>query len=768
MIESSTPAHTPSPTDPLAAALREHFGFHNFRALQREIIETTLRGEDVLAVLPTGAGKSLCFQLPALLESGLTLVISPLIALMKDQVDQLLANGVPCTFINSALSYSERELRLQQLRQNAFRLLYLAPERALLEEFRPFLKSLPITRIAIDEAHCISEWGHDFRPEYRRINELRSLFPKASLVALTATATARVRNDIVQQLGMQKGRVFVASFNRPNITYYVRAKSNPDERLLEFLEKRRSESGIVYCLARSTTEEVATLLSNEGLSALPYHAGLSAEERSRNQELFIKDEVKIVCATVAFGMGINKPNVRFVVHYDLPKNLEGYYQETGRAGRDGLPSDCLLLFSAGDAAKVRWMIGQKDSPDEQRVARKQLQEVIDFAETGDCRRRQLLGYFGEDSADCGDGCDNCLKGLEKYDATLEAQKLISCVLRAKHKSSISFGLAHYAAILCGEQTEGIERWGHAELSTFGIGTEHSRAEWIHLGKELLRLGLLQLVEDPYPVVNVSEEGLRCLKERQRVQLTRASVRATSKRRTKREKFSEKYDESLFEDLRQVRNRLARHMSVPAYVIFGDATLVEMAGRRPLSIEALADIGGVGAKKLAQFGAEFVNAIRSYLGEDPLENDSVIPLQPSAEPATAALVVRAPKKPKVSSDSISDSAQLTLEAFTGGLSLEEIAQQRQLSLNTIQEHLCECLVKGALKDISRLVEIGRQERISVALYTLGHARIKPVKEQLGEEVSYTEIQLVRALLRGQGKLVDSVAEEHLQKQLAQGS
>jgi ATP-dependent DNA helicase RecQ len=289
-----------------------------------------------------------------------------------------------------------------------------------------------------------------------------------------------------------------------------------------------------------------------------------------------------------------------------------------------------------------------------------------------------------------------------------------------------------------------------------------------LGKELLRLGLLQLVEDPYPVVNVSEEGLRCLKERQRVQLTRASVRATSKRRTKREKFSEKYDESLFEDLRQVRNRLARHMSVPAYVIFGDATLVEMAGRRPLSIEALADIGGVGAKKLAQFGAEFVNAIRSYLGEDPLENDSVIPLQPSAEPATAALVVRAPKKPKVSSDSISDSAQLTLEAFTGGLSLEEIAQQRQLSLNTIQEHLCECLVKGALKDISRLVEIGRQERISVALYTLGHARIKPVKEQLGEEVSYTEIQLVRALLRGQGKLVDSVAEEHLQKQLAQGS
>src|SRR6266516_218185 len=407
----------------LLALLKEHFGFDSFLPLQEEIIADSLAGRDVFALLPTGGGKSLCFQLPALARPGLTVVVSPLIALMKDQVDALQAAGVPATFLNSSLAAGESRPRLRGLHQGEFRLLYVAPERLMLSGVVEDLQRWNVNLFAIDEAHCISEWGHDFRPEYQQLAALRGSFPNVPTMAFTATATERVRGDIVKQLHLREAACYVASFNRPNLTYRVAVKSGAYEQALNFVRARRRESGIIYCQARKTAENLASKLTADGVRAAPYHAGLDGEERTRNQEDFLRDEVRVVCATIAFGMGINKPNVRFVVHYDLPKNIEGYYQETGRAGRDGLPSECLLLFSAGDVVKQTRFIEEKPDPRERKIAREQLQQMVHYAECSSCRRRELLGYFGEQFAqESCDGCDNCLSPRETYDGTLAAQK----------------------------------------------------------------------------------------------------------------------------------------------------------------------------------------------------------------------------------------------------------------------------------------------------------------------------------------------------------
>jgi len=600
----------------LLQTLKQTFGYSEFRPLQQEIIEASLAGQDVFALLPTGGGKSLCFQLPALHRPGLTVVVSPLIALMKDQVDQLQAAGVAATFLNSSLSVAESRQRLRGLHQGEWKLLYVAPERLMLDNWKENLAAWNVTALAIDEAHCISEWGHDFRPEYRQIARLREMLPDIPVMALTATATERVREDIVALLNLRDPAVFTASFNRPNLFYRVVPKDGAVRQIADFVSKRPDECGIVYCATRATTERVAEALTERKISARPYHAGLNPDERATNQDLFLRDEVRVICATIAFGMGINKPNVRWVIHHDLPKNIEGYYQETGRAGRDALPSDCLLLFSAGDAAKQTHFIDEMSTPREKQIARDQLRQMLHYAETSSCRRVDLLGYFGEvvEEPNCG-ACDNCVEPRETYDGTVSAQKFLSCVWRIRQVSPFGVGLNHVVEVLTGADTDKIRRWRHNELSTYGIGKEVSRQEWAAVGRELLRLGLLAQTTGEYPQLEMTSEGLETLKTRRAVMLTKPIIVTKSKSRSRRSGEIE-CDELLFNRLRGVRKKLADERSVPAYIIFGDATLREMARRYPVTGEEMAGISGVGERKLAEFGEAFCDEIANHLRTYP--------------------------------------------------------------------------------------------------------------------------------------------------------
>jgi ATP-dependent DNA helicase RecQ len=596
--------------------LKRCFGFTSFRPLQREIIADTLAGKDVFALLPTGGGKSLCFQLPALLRPGLTVVVSPLIALMKDQVDALQAAGVGATFLNSSLAAAAARQRLRGLHQREYRLLYVAPERLMLSGFLEDLQRWNVNLIAVDEAHCISEWGHDFRPEYRQLSELRGLFPNVPMMALTATATERVRADIIKLLQLREPACFVASFNRPNLTYRVLAKAKPTAQVLAFLRARPRDSGIVYCQSRKGAEGLAQALAQNGIPAKPYHAGLTAAERGENQDLFLRDEARVMCATIAFGMGINKPNVRFVLHYDLPKNIEGYYQETGRAGRDGLPGECVLLFSAGDVVKQQRFIEEK-SPEEQLLARAQLRQIVQYAESGGCRRAELLRYFGETfpSDNCG-GCDNCLSPRATFDGTLAAQKLLSCVFRIRQRSRFGTGLNHVVEVLTGAETDRIRSWGHEQLSTYGIGREHSRGEWQAIGRELIRLGYLRQAPGKFSTLEVSEEGFAALRERRKIVLTAPMAAPPSAPEKMPRAGAIGCDEELFERLRRLRKALADERLVPAYIVFSDVALRQMARYYPAGEEEFSRISGVGEKKLREFGAVFLAEIAAHLQTHP--------------------------------------------------------------------------------------------------------------------------------------------------------
>ncbi len=569
---NSADTHT-STQVPLLSLLKEHFGFTSFRPLQEEIIRDALAGRDVVALLPTGGGKSLCFQLPALARPGLTVVVSPLIALMKDQVDALQANGIAATFLNSSLSAQESQARLRGMHRGDYQLLYMAPERLMLPGSLTDLQRWQVNLLAIDEAHCISEWGHDFRPEYRRLVELRERFPSFPIMALTATATGRVRDDISTLLKLQNPACYVASFNRPNLTYRVQAKANPVEQVLAFLRAQPQESGIVYCQSRKTTELLAERLQAHGIKALPYHAGLTPEERTRNQELFLRDDMQVICATIAFGMGINKPNVRFVIHYDLPKNLESYYQETGRAGRDGLPSECVLLFSAGDAVKQQRFINEKPGIQEQQIARAQLQQMVQYAECPTCRRVELLQYFGDTytSTNCG-SCDNCLSPRDTFDGTEIAETLLSCIETIYETSGFSVGLNHIIAVLTGANTEKIRRWRHNQLPMYGQGKTHSRPAWAAMARELIRLGYIRQATEAFSVLEITEQGRAFIQERHTIMLTTPISEPSRKTQSTEERA---HDESLFERLRQLRKTLADERDVPAYVIFSDVALRQM-------------------------------------------------------------------------------------------------------------------------------------------------------------------------------------------------
>ena len=602
----------------LRELLKRSFGFDSFRPLQREIMEDSLAGRDVFALLPTGGGKSLCYQLPALIRPGLTVVVSPLIALMKDQVDAMDAMGIPATFLNSSLDAEESERRREKLARGDYRLLYVAPERLLLSGFLQDLRRRRVSLIAVDEAHCISEWGHDFRPEYRRLAELRDLLPTTPILALTATATERVREDILRQLRLRNPAMHVGGFNRPNLLYRVVAKHRPYEQVRAFVHGRGSEGGIVYCQSRRTAERLAKRLRAEGIPARPYHAGLTAAERSRNQELFLRDEIRVIAATIAFGMGINKPNVRFVIHYDLPKNIEGYYQETGRAGRDGLPAECLLLFGAGDTVKYAQFIEEKSDPGEQAIARRQLQEIVHYAESARCRRVELLGYFGETFREPCAACDNCLSPRHTFDGTVAAQKFLSCVYRIREKSGFGVGLNHVVEVLTGASTAKVRRWRHETVSTYGIGTEHSRQEWAVIGRELVRLGLLQQTANKFSILELTVAGRTALSERASVMLSRQMApppasAAPARLSVRSERGGQILcDEALFERLRRLRKRLADERNVPAYIVFSDVSLRQMARDVPRDKPAFSRVTGVGEKKLREFAQVFLSEITAYV------------------------------------------------------------------------------------------------------------------------------------------------------------
>ena len=594
----------------LLGALKTHFGYDQFRPLQREIIQDALAGRDVFVLMPTGGGKSLCFQLPALMRNGLTIVVSPLISLMKDQVDALQTSGIRATYLNSTLDRDQAKARWCGLHRGEYRMLYVAPERLMLETFLERALNWDIAQLAIDEAHCISEWGHDFRPEYRELKKLRKHLPDVPIMALTATATERVREDIIKELKLRDPRCYVASFNRPNLTYRVVPKTAHYDQLLAFIRTRPNDSGIVYCASRKSAESVARNLNEDGISAKPYHAGLTTSERTKHQEAFLRDDVRVVTATIAFGMGINKPNVRFVVHYDLPKNMEGYYQETGRAGRDGLPSECVLLFSPNDVAKQLHFI-EKKSETEARIARAQLQQMVHFAETRECRRATLLEYFGENSPQqqC-DGCDNCLQPRGTFDGTIPAQKFLSCVYRIHARHGFGFGLGHVVDVLRGADTAAIRQRGHNSLSTYGIGSELKRSEWQVIGRELMRLKLVECASGKFATLSLTLMGLEALRKRTSIVLTKHIDIAEKAVRTRAGTIE--CDEALFERLRALRRQLADERGVPAYIIFSDVSLRQMAKNYPTTASEFRSIPGVGEQKLKNFGESFVREIRNYL------------------------------------------------------------------------------------------------------------------------------------------------------------
>jgi ATP-dependent DNA helicase RecQ len=708
----------------LHAALKRYFGFESFRPLQERIILDVLADKDVFALLPTGGGKSLCFQLPALVRPGLTVVVSPLISLMKDQVDAMRAGGVAATFLNSALAAGEGRERLRGLHTGRFRLLYLAPERLMLSGFLEDLKKWNVNLIAIDEAHCISEWGHDFRPEYRQIAELRDHFPNVPMMALTATATERVRGDIIGHLKLREPGCYVASFNRPNLNYRVVPKSHPYDQVLEFVRTKPNESGIVYCQSRKSAESVAARLNDDGVSARPYHAGLTGDERATNQERFLRDEVRVVCATIAFGMGINKPNVRYVIHYDLPKNIEGYYQETGRAGRDGLPSDCVLLFSAGDVVKQTQFIDEKPSAQEQKIAREQLQQMVHYAESSECRRVALLRYFGEEwpEENCG-GCDNCLAPRERFDGTIAAQKFLSCVYRVRQKNGFGFGLNHIVEVLTGADTENVRKWRHDRISTYGIGNEMKRAEWQAIGRELIRLGYLRQASERFTVLELTREGRAVLTQRRRIMLTKPVV---VPEHIKHRVGEIPCDEALFERLRALRRTLADERDVPAYIIFSDVALREMANKYPATEAEFGRISGVGKQKLQEFAQVFMAEIFSHLRTNPRQMfaDSF------AAPPAAKL-------------SVGDSVRETLRRFQAGETVEQIARERGFAESTIYGHLVEAIGSGEKLELNKVISSEQERLIEAAFAKVTFGGLKEVKELLGDKVKYGQLRVFRA-------------------------
>lgn len=707
------------------AILKETFGYDDFRPLQQEIIENILKRKDTLVIMPTGGGKSLCYQIPALIFKKLTVVVSPLISLMKDQVEQLTALGIGAVVLNSALSYEEYGQNVARIHRNDIRLLYLAPETLLMPKTLALLTARQVDCIAIDEAHCISEWGHDFRPEYRQLVSVRQQFPDAVCAAFTATATPRVQKDIQHCLKFETCNAFLASFNRINLFLQFEPKTNPVQQTIRFIRKFPDQPGIIYCLTRRQVDDLTASLSAAGFSVKPYHAGLPDGERRQNQEQFIRDDVQIMIATVAFGMGINKPNIRFILHYDLPQNIESYYQQIGRSGRDGLRAHCLLLFGYGDIHKIKYFINQKADA-EKRTAVMHLSAMVGLAESGTCRRIPLLAYFGEkyDRPRCG-MCDNCTSEEHQLcDLSVPAQKWMSCVKRCGEM----FGADHIVDVLRGGQTRKIVKFGHQNLSTYGIGKEYTRQDWLHLGRQLLQQGLL--VQDiDHGALKLTAKGWNVLRGEE-LFLGKMETRASA---DSSENVAEaEYDSSLYEKLREKRKELADSAQVPPYVIFPEKTLMEMAANFPQSPDALRLIHGVGAVKAERYGRYFLEVIRPYCEDRNMREKS------KPAPHSGAPPVEKPKR-----------RFLTIgNAYNEGKTVPELAAGYHVKQSTIIAHLYNYIAEGNIlrsgDDLPALSSLtpDRQEAVFDLFERLGTELLKPVFDALNEKVGYEELHLLR--------------------------
>ncbi|MBL6450014.1 DNA helicase RecQ [Fulvivirga sp. 29W222] len=708
--------------------LKQYFGYTKFRHYQEQIIDHVLDKKDCMVLMPTGGGKSLCYQIPALMFEGLTLVISPLIALMKDQVDALKLNGIPAAYLNSALSGQQQTAIIDQLKNKELKLLYLAPERLIGNqgEFSRFLQTLEISLIAIDEAHCISQWGHDFRPEYIQLSTLKTSFPGTPVIALTATADRLTKEDILKQLKLDNPGIFVSSFNRENIRYFVAPKRESYSQLLDFLQKHEGESGIIYTLSRASAEGVAASLKADGYDALPYHAGLSREVREKHQDMFIKDEVKIITATIAFGMGIDKSNVRFVVHMDLPKNIEGYYQETGRAGRDGLKSDVLLFYSYADVMKLQRFVEVENNEQQSQVMLKKLQEMAEYGNLRTCRRKYLLNYFDEEAeSDCG-SCDICLNDKEQFDGTIIAQKALSAVARLEQ----NFGAGYVIDVLRGSKSEKI-RSKHKQLKTYGVGADISKDAWNHYIRDLLYLGFLSKTNTQFPVLKLTEKSLSVLRGEEKVMLFKIQETVYQTIEKQQELPMEA---SLFDRLKLLRKKLAVSENVPPYIIFSDATLKELATYMPCNMEDLQEISGFGAVKLEKYGEVFLEEVVEYCSLRGLKSQ----------------MDKKQKKRKRKSNLKTPTKMESLRFFREGKSTEEIAKVRELSVSTIESHLSDCVQEGLL-DILEVMPQSLIDEIAPVIIENTIPGLKPVKEKLRNDITYGQIRAVYNFLQRKGTL-----------------
>ncbi|MBU4217177.1 DNA helicase RecQ [Candidatus Parcubacteria bacterium] len=712
--------------------LKKYFGYDEFRPLQAEIINNVLAKKDAFVLMPTGGGKSLCYQLPALKFPGVTLVVSPLIALMKDQVDALQACGVNAEFINSTLLPAQIDQICERTQAGDIKILYVAPERFGAKGFQDFLKTLEISLIAIDEAHCISEWGHDFRPEYRNLSALRKLFPGVPLIALTATATEKVREDIVRQLSLQKAQLFVSSFNRENLRVSVVEKKQAFVKLVNLLNKYPKESAIIYCHSRKETEDIASNLKLNKLSARAYHAGLSASERKLVQELFIKDKVDIIVATIAFGMGIDKPDVRLVVHYTYPKTLEGYYQEIGRAGRDGLASDCVMFYTYADTRKHQFFINQIEDNILRERAEEKLSEVLSYGELATCRKKYLLKYFGEEMQgdNCG-ACDVCLTVKEMFDATVIAKKILSAVVRTESR----FGKNYVIDVLMGKKSQKIRANKHEQLSVFGIVDDFSEGELGQIINQLVNLGYLIKTEGKYPTLSITKKAGQFLPSDEVLEIVKPLVDVLDKKATKK-KGELKYNEDLFELLRGIRRELAEKANVPPFVIFGDTSLREMAYYFPADKEAFAKISGVGAKKLEEYADIFLKEIAIFARTHNIQSIEIDQ-----------------KKVKKSSDDIEIKERRptfylkTKELLAKKIPVDKIAKNQKVQPATIVNHIEKMIDAGEIMDLNYLkLPSDRFEAMKKAFKKIGDDKLKPVFEYLDGKYDYDELRLARVLIR----------------------
>lgn len=709
--------------------LKNIFGYDEFKKGQRLLIEETLKGRDVLGVMPTGGGKSLCYQLPAVLMKGITIVISPLISLMKDQVDSLVDVGIPATFINSTLSHKEFATRLQSIKANRYKILYIAPERLNTFSFLNLAKKLPISMVAVDEAHCISQWGHDFRPSYLEIPKFINSLDKRPIVsAYTATATREIVEEIRTLLGLKDPLISITGFDRPNLFYQVVKPRDKFEYLMDYLKNNfQEDSGIIYCATRKTVESLTKKLIERGMSAVGYHGGMDSNIRQKNQDDFIYDRVRVIVATNAFGLGIDKPDIRFVIHYNMPKNMEAYYQEAGRAGRDGEPSDCILLYSPGDIVKQKYLIQSSTfSKERETMLYRNLQYLVDYCNTNQCLRNSILSYFGEEiEVESCNNCGNCLSQSEMVDITIEAQKILSCIYRVRER----YGVTMISQILRGSKSKRILDLGLNNLSTYGIMKEYTESSLKEIIMVLVAMDYIHMTADKYPVLKLTPASLPVLKGEVRVFHKKELLEAGKTMRKKAlslEYIDENYDQKLFQELRELRLKLAQEKGVAPFIIFHDSTLKQMATYFPMNREEFLKLKGIGLKKYENYGEYFTNKIKDYVDRNGIDTSNIKRIE-------AEKPIR---------ERTEDRYILTYNYYLEGLSLEEIAKKRNFTVETIIRHLEKCEERGKTVDWSRFIDDPtKEERILKAIGEMGLERLRPIKEILPEEISYEDIRII---------------------------